>query len=264
MATDIFQFQGTIKLRRGLAAEWTSYNPILAEGEFGVELDTSTFKIGNGVLHWVDLPYAGSPGPAGPAGADGTNGRDGTDGTNGVDGAKGDKGDTGTFTADVMASLPSADSLGLADQFPVLQGPTAKKATIQNLKDRVTSSDNVWTGDNKFQSAPILGMIDLYTTPQSGTVNVNWSQGGFTRLRFGGNSAVSFLGPFVANEVYEMIFEVSATGTGYVIAWPANTKWPNGTVVSLTPGGVDYIRFITIDGGLTFQAFVMGKDMKGA
>jgi hypothetical protein len=46
-----------IKLRRGLAAEWTDQNPILQSGEPGVELDTGLMKFGNGLDHWVDLPY---------------------------------------------------------------------------------------------------------------------------------------------------------------------------------------------------------------
>lgn len=49
--------QFTFKLRRGNAAQWTAVNPILAEGEPGVEVDTDKFKIGNGVDHWNDLAY---------------------------------------------------------------------------------------------------------------------------------------------------------------------------------------------------------------
>jgi hypothetical protein len=48
-----------IQLRRDTAAEWTSTNPVLATGEFGVELDTGRFKIGDGTTAWTDLEYAG-------------------------------------------------------------------------------------------------------------------------------------------------------------------------------------------------------------
>jgi len=47
----------TIKLRRDTAANWTSVNPILAEGEVGLETDTSQQKIGDGVTAWNNLPY---------------------------------------------------------------------------------------------------------------------------------------------------------------------------------------------------------------
>jgi hypothetical protein len=46
-----------IQLRRGTAAQWSSVNPIIAEGEICVELDTHKFKVGNGILHWNDLQY---------------------------------------------------------------------------------------------------------------------------------------------------------------------------------------------------------------
>ncbi len=45
------------QLRRAVAAEWTSVNPVLAAGEPGVELDTGYEKIGNGSSRWNDLPY---------------------------------------------------------------------------------------------------------------------------------------------------------------------------------------------------------------
>jgi hypothetical protein len=47
-----------IKLRRDTAANWTSANPILAQGETGFETDTRMVKLGDGATHWVDLKYA--------------------------------------------------------------------------------------------------------------------------------------------------------------------------------------------------------------
>lgn len=51
-----------IQFRRGTATLWASTNPILSEGEIGVELDTRLLKIGNGVLAWNALPYVASTG----------------------------------------------------------------------------------------------------------------------------------------------------------------------------------------------------------
>lgn len=56
-----------IQLRRGTASQWTTTNPVLAQGEPGIETDTGKQKFGNGVTAWSGLPYA-SQGPAGPAG----------------------------------------------------------------------------------------------------------------------------------------------------------------------------------------------------
>src|SRR6056297_2912718 len=52
-----------IQFRRGTSTEWETNNPVLAEGEMGLELDTFKFKIGNGVDPWNDLDYGGLTGP---------------------------------------------------------------------------------------------------------------------------------------------------------------------------------------------------------
>ena len=57
-----------LQFRRDTSINWASTNPLLASGEMGIELDTHTFKIGDGILRWNELPYGGLQGPAGPAG----------------------------------------------------------------------------------------------------------------------------------------------------------------------------------------------------
>jgi len=46
-----------IQLRRDIAADWTSTNPILALGEKGLETDTLKEKVGDGVTAWNSLAY---------------------------------------------------------------------------------------------------------------------------------------------------------------------------------------------------------------
>lgn len=46
-----------IQLRRDTAANWTSANPTLAQGEIGIETDTLKLKIGDGVTAWSSLAY---------------------------------------------------------------------------------------------------------------------------------------------------------------------------------------------------------------
>ena len=47
-----------IKLRRDTSTNWTSVDPILANGEMGIEADTRRVKIGNGAAKWSALDYA--------------------------------------------------------------------------------------------------------------------------------------------------------------------------------------------------------------
>lgn len=46
-----------LQLRRGTAAQWSAANPLLAEGEMAVELDTGKFKVGDGIRNWNQLDY---------------------------------------------------------------------------------------------------------------------------------------------------------------------------------------------------------------
>lgn len=72
------------RFRRGTLTEWTAKNPVLAFGEPAIVEDDSdpetplSFKIGDGVTAFNDLPYAisggGVPGPTGPEGPEGPQG----------------------------------------------------------------------------------------------------------------------------------------------------------------------------------------------
>ena len=52
----------TIKFRRDTSANWTSVNPIPAQGEPCYETDTGKLKIGNGSDNYVALPYVSNGG----------------------------------------------------------------------------------------------------------------------------------------------------------------------------------------------------------
>ena len=54
-----------IQLRRDTKARWEQYNPVLASGEPGYELDSLLYKLGDGKTAWNDLPYRGAGGGGG-------------------------------------------------------------------------------------------------------------------------------------------------------------------------------------------------------
>ena len=115
----------TIQIRRGTAASWTSSNPILAEGELAVELDTGKFKIGNGTTDWNSLAYStghdGATGPTGPAGATGATGPAGT-GSTGPQGPQGIPGPTGPAGDGGVGELLKMDAmLNLGIFFPTAE-----------------------------------------------------------------------------------------------------------------------------------------------
>ena len=106
-----------IQLRRDTAANWTSANPTLASGEFGLETDTDQFKVGDGTTAWTSLGYGGIQGPqgiqgiqgiqgeTGPQGPQGEQGIQGIQGIQGETGPQGPQGEPGEVTADGVFTL---------------------------------------------------------------------------------------------------------------------------------------------------------------
>ena len=47
----------TLQIRHDTASNWITRNPVLAQGEYGLEADTFLIKIGDGVRDWEHLPY---------------------------------------------------------------------------------------------------------------------------------------------------------------------------------------------------------------
>ena len=60
-----------IQLRSDTAVAWSIANPLLRQGEPGVERDTARMKVGDGVKLWRDLPYVGETLNSGAGDVDG-------------------------------------------------------------------------------------------------------------------------------------------------------------------------------------------------
>lgn len=55
--TSVSNVQTRIQLRHDTSANWTSVNPVLLEGEVGIETDTLKQKVGDGTTAWNSLVY---------------------------------------------------------------------------------------------------------------------------------------------------------------------------------------------------------------
>lgn len=54
-----------IQFRRDISANWASVNPVLSQGEIGLNLTTGQYKIGDGSTAWNSLPYGSLSGAVG-------------------------------------------------------------------------------------------------------------------------------------------------------------------------------------------------------
>jgi hypothetical protein len=59
MATNLGGSVIQLSLRGDTLTRWAEFNPVLGERELVLETDTRRFKIGDGALSYLDLPYAG-------------------------------------------------------------------------------------------------------------------------------------------------------------------------------------------------------------
>lgn len=49
--------RATLQIRHDTPQNWVTRNPVLANGEYGLEANTFLIKVGDGVRDWVHLPY---------------------------------------------------------------------------------------------------------------------------------------------------------------------------------------------------------------
>lgn len=54
---DIEKIPARFGQRGALSSVWDGVNPVLENGEIGIESDTSLYKIGDGITHWRELEY---------------------------------------------------------------------------------------------------------------------------------------------------------------------------------------------------------------
>lgn len=84
------------KFRRDTSLNWNVRNPVLAEGEPGLETDTGKLKIGNGSSTWSQLAYFAGTGTGTGSGYTGSIGYTGSTGGLGYTGSRGNSGYTGS------------------------------------------------------------------------------------------------------------------------------------------------------------------------
>jgi len=199
-----------IQLRRDTAANWTSANPTLASGEFGLETDTDQFKVGDGVTAWSSLGYGGIQGPQGIQGETGPTGPQGPQGIQGETGPQGPQGIQGETGP---------------------QGPQGEPGEV--------TADGVFTLTNKTLVDPaITGTIleDVYTVTGT-TPALDPSNGSIQVWTLTGNSTPT--DSLAAGEAITLMID---DGTAYTITWPTTT-WVNnaGAAPTLATSGYTVI-----------------------
>lgn len=124
--------------------------------------------------------------------------------------------------------------------------------TVSDPSDTITIASSV--------TSAVYDPLD--TIAASGTsTSANISTYGVVDITLTGNCTISITGP-TAGQGWSATFILRQDGTGSrTVSWPANTKWPGGTVPTLsTPASsVDIVVLMTVDGGTTWYGSLAGK-----
>jgi hypothetical protein len=199
------------QLRRDTGANWAFYDPVLLDGEMGINTDTYQFKLGDGTSPWSALPYdglyggygptgptgsggGGNTGPTGSLGGTGPTGRAGptATGPTGVTGATG-----GTGAAGPTGPQGSTGSQGPTGPQSVATGPTGARGPTEQGFTGLTGPST--TGITGFTGAvgPTGPTGDGVTGPAgpaggSAVVRSGYIQLGFTGTRFLNTNPASY------------------------------------------------------------------------
>jgi hypothetical protein len=165
-----------IQLRRGTASQWTTANTLLAQGEIGLETDTSKLKLGDGSTLWNSLSYfsAGS----GVTAVTATSPVASSGGLTPVISLSSGYGDTlnpyASKTANFVLAAPNG-SAGVPTFRAVLAAdiPTLNQNTTGSAATLTTGRTLAITGDLAYTSPSFDGSANVTAAGTLATVNTN-------------------------------------------------------------------------------------------
>ena len=242
-----------IQLRRDTAANWTRVNPILDDGEPGVETDTNKVKYGDGNTTWISLEYASGGLSLEYAGFQ--------------EGPGVMSGNVTSLTGSVGTSL----SLTADGYSQMMWVPDASAVTINEIDAGGNVYNWAYVDDSGFTVAS-ADFPDSYEWSFDTTGNLTLPPSGDILIDGGTNSAIRDI---LQNDVHtgadhytlvlsdrgKMIYQ---TG-GYNVIVPAadgsTITFPVGTVITVVnSGGAGDLNIVAADGGTNTDIYGAGTD----
>jgi len=270
----------TIQIRRDTAANWTSANPVLAQGEQGYETDTHRTKFGDGSTAWASLGYAfvnptissstpnmDSTGAAGSSGQVSDAGHIHPSDTSRIPTSIGTaKGDIITYTA---SNTPVRMGVGTDTQGLIANSANANGLSWQYVPITVYySGSNITSNSTSYQvSTTGFGFSLLANATYSIQANVLYSSSSTS-----GNIGISLNGPASPTHVsirYEIPLSTTGSVNEYIArayntgtaptaidasgAYTLATLW--ATVINGSNAGALYLTFISSNSSLTMTVY---------
>lgn len=185
-----------IQFRRDTAANWTSVNPILAQGEMGIETDTDQFKIGNGIDTWSVRPYGGITGATGPAGVSLVNIEEGVDiaAPNATVPNIFVKAVSGATNADVTMQPKGTGAFTLQVADNATTGGNKRGTNAIDLQTSRSANTQVASGSGSFTA----GIRNTASNSQSVAIGISNTSSGTASVSLGNSNAAAGTSSFCA------------------------------------------------------------------
>lgn len=224
--------------RHDSSANWTTYNPILATGELGINLDIYEFKIGDGSNNWLQLPYmerTGTTGPTGPTGIGGTGSTGSTGPLSTVSGLTGFTGASVTGPRGITGPTGLTGPPGFTGSGPTGQtGITGPLSSITGPTGPTGFVSTGFTGPTGPENTGPTGPFGItgYTGPSGAGITGPTGSGGGAGSILSGSIQVAFNGSSVfSTTTYDFSQFPASIGT-----WST----PSATVLTLTYSSTTY------------------------
>lgn len=136
---------------------------------------------------------------------------------------------------------------------------TQVKATDTIAQAALPKAGGTLTGriDAKSATRAISALGNVSGNP----VNLDCTLSYFTATITGATTFAFTNVPNPANTAYGILLRLTGGGSA-AVNWPLSVKWPSGAAPALTSAGVDLLALITDDGGTTWRAFMLAKDVR--
>jgi len=239
-----------IQIRRDTAANWTSANPTLAQGELGIETDTLKVKAGTGSTAWTSLGYLINTGGYAAY----------SDTTANFTGTLQNGGSNVVVDTDIGATVQAFDSN------TALYDATTSNFTGALQKSGSPVVTQAFTGDVGITGELLVQSYNetfAAVTSSSNATTVNCEAGNVFSHTLTEATTFTFSNPPASGTAFGFTLKIvqDASASGFAVTWPAAVDWAAATAPTLTAAAsaVDVFVFFTHNGGTTWYGFTAGQ-----
>ena len=125
--------------------------------------------------------------------------------------------------------------------------------------EEIQSGDTYSLGTNATATTPTFTGIKEVSTAISASA-IDLAAGNYFTKTISGTTTFTISNAASSGTVNSFILQLTNGGSA-TVNWFSGVKWAGGTAPTLTASGYDDLGFFTIDGGTTWQGFVLGKAM---